>query len=409
MPVAQRLPPASAATPPPMVAPVEIIAIAPDRARAINAAVSFSTAPNPAASPFLFAGGPADLERATDCLAAAQYYEAGDDDVGQRAVAQVVLNRVRHPAFPKTVCGVVFQGSERRTGCQFTFSCDGALTRTPSDAAWTRARTVAHAALTGRVERQVGYATHYHTDWVVPYWSVSLDKITAVGTHLFYRWAGWWGTPPAFRRTVSHEEPAVASIAFLSPAHATAAGAQVPLPGPPTIALTGAIAMAAAPAIPIGADTLGKRLGGARLVAVDPALTSFIIALDKGAAPDSYPMLARTYCSGRQRCRILAWIDDAATPGGFPLSGDQLAAMRFSYIHDAPSGLQRALWNCAAVPRGSPAECMRRRETTTVAPVQPAPIDSTKLPPVLDGVRRKRYEQVTITPQTTVAPSDHLP
>ena len=97
-------------------------------------------------------------------------YEAGDDPAGQRAVAQVVLNRVRHPAFPKTVCGVVFEGQDRTTGCQFTFSCDGALTRwSPSPALWTAARQIATAALTGTVYRPVGYATHYHTDWVVPY------------------------------------------------------------------------------------------------------------------------------------------------------------------------------------------------------------------------------------------------
>ncbi|MGJ3626051.1 cell wall hydrolase [Sphingomonas sp. MMS24-JH45] len=84
---------------------------------------------------------------------------------------QVVLNRLRHPAFPKTVCGVVFQGAERSTGCQFTFTCDGALARQPSPLAWDRARKVAAAALAGAVYRPVGYATHYHTDWVVPYWS----------------------------------------------------------------------------------------------------------------------------------------------------------------------------------------------------------------------------------------------
>ncbi|MCZ3110870.1 cell wall hydrolase, partial [Acinetobacter baumannii] len=67
--------------------------------------------------------------RAIDCMAAAVLYEAGDDAVGQRAVAQVVINRVRHPAFPKTICAVVFQGSDRATGCQFTFTCDGALVR----------------------------------------------------------------------------------------------------------------------------------------------------------------------------------------------------------------------------------------------------------------------------------------
>src|SRR3546814_6482927 len=99
--------------------------IAPEKARRLNAATPFSALPNPAARPFRLAGGAANLARATDCLAAAAWYEAGDDPSGERAVVQVVLNRLRHPAFPNTVCGVVFQGSERVSGCQFTFTCDG--------------------------------------------------------------------------------------------------------------------------------------------------------------------------------------------------------------------------------------------------------------------------------------------
>ena len=182
----------------PPVEPVEFQSVDPNDARAFNATVPFSTLPNPAARPFRFSGSTDARLRAIDCLAAAELYEAGDDSEGERAVAQVVLNRVRHPAFPKSVCGVVFQGSERSTGCQFTFSCDGALQRwSPSEAAWDRARDVARMALNGAVYKPVGHATHYHTDWVVPYWSSSLEKITEVGTHLFFRWAGWWGTPPA--------------------------------------------------------------------------------------------------------------------------------------------------------------------------------------------------------------------
>lgn len=91
---------------------------------------------------------------------------------GQAAVAQVVLNRVRHPAFPGTVCGVVYQGSQRKTGCQFTFTCDGSLTRrTMSQSAWQRARAIAANTLSGNVNSTVGLATHYHTNWVYPYWS----------------------------------------------------------------------------------------------------------------------------------------------------------------------------------------------------------------------------------------------
>ncbi|HEX8414179.1 MAG TPA: cell wall hydrolase, partial [Sphingomicrobium sp.] len=169
----------------PAVEPVAFQALDPADARQFNSAVPFSTGPNPAAQPFRFAGSEEQLARATDCLATAMIYEAGDDAVGERAVGQVIINRVRHPAFPKTICGVVFQGSERRTGCQFTFTCDGAMVRPPSEAGWARARKLAAAALSGYVFSRVGHATHYHTDWVVPYWSASLDKVAAVDTHLF--------------------------------------------------------------------------------------------------------------------------------------------------------------------------------------------------------------------------------
>jgi hypothetical protein len=110
----------------------------------------------------------------------------------------VVLNRMRHPAFPKTVCGVVFQGADRKTGCQFTFTCDGALARKPDEAAWARARKVAEAALSGFVMKKVGNATHYHADYVAPYWSPTLVKVAVVGQHIFYRWTGGAGLPPAF-------------------------------------------------------------------------------------------------------------------------------------------------------------------------------------------------------------------
>lgn len=154
---------------------------------------------------------------ALDCLAAAIYYEAGNEAVvGQRAVAQIVLNRVRHPAYPKTVCGVVFQGSERTTGCQFTFTCDGSLSRRPSTAKWLRARSVAASALSGSVEPSVGHATHYHASYVYPYWAPSLTKVATIGSHIFYQWQGPWSKPSAFvgRYALSEEMPAVAKVAL---------------------------------------------------------------------------------------------------------------------------------------------------------------------------------------------------
>jgi hypothetical protein len=149
-------------------------------------------------------------------MTAAIYYEAAYETTdGQRAVAQVVLNRMRHPAFPKTVCGVVFQGSTRATGCQFTFTCDGALARQPTDEGWARARKVAEAALNGHVMRKVGNATHYHAAYVAPYWSPSLVKVGTIGAHIFYRWTGGAGLPPAFGGRYAGGETAGLQIATL--------------------------------------------------------------------------------------------------------------------------------------------------------------------------------------------------
>ncbi|WP_445190634.1 cell wall hydrolase [Sphingobium sp. HWE2-09] len=141
-----------------------------------------------------------DSYRALNCLTSAVYYEAGNEpDDGQRAVAQVVLNRVRSQLWPNTVCGVVYQGSERTDyKCQFTFSCDGAMARLPAAAAWVRARRVAEEALAGKVYTPVGLATHYHTLAVRPDWSSSLQAVAVIGAHIFYRNPGFNGTPAAF-------------------------------------------------------------------------------------------------------------------------------------------------------------------------------------------------------------------
>lgn len=197
-----------AVTPPPQVQPLAVKAIAPTRAMQINAAMPIDTGPNPAARPFK--APPVKslaYARALECLTQAVYYEAAREPTdGQRAVAQVVLNRVRHPVYPSSVCGVVYQGSERDTGCQFTFTCDGALAYAPMRSYWDRARQVAHAALQGYVHAPVGNATHYHTDYVVPYWAPTLAKSAVVGTHIFYRWPGGWGQPAAFGQRYSGRE-----------------------------------------------------------------------------------------------------------------------------------------------------------------------------------------------------------
>ena len=168
-------------------------------ARLINAAMPFTTAPITASRPFDLSGSdPLDRRRALLCLTQAIYYEAGFEPVeGRRAVAQVVLNRMRHPAFPKSVCGVVYQGA-RQPVCQFSFVCDGSLYRRPAPGAWQEAERIAAAALAGFVERSVGAATHYHADYVAPYWAPRLAKLAKIGAHIFYRWPGSWGSTAAF-------------------------------------------------------------------------------------------------------------------------------------------------------------------------------------------------------------------
>lgn len=173
--------------------------IAPETAAAINAERPDYVGPIVPARPFIALKGvnQADFARATECLTQAIYYEAASESLeGQRAVAQVVLNRVRDPRYPASVCGVVYQGHERATGCQFTFTCDGALARIPNPALFARARQIAVAALLGKVERMVGLATHYHTHQVVPVWRTDLVKLRTVGAHIFY---GWQGSPRGLR------------------------------------------------------------------------------------------------------------------------------------------------------------------------------------------------------------------
>ena len=230
--------PATEAAPPPPPAMI-YRPVAPEEAVKINSQIPLAQ-PTGAALPFTGAAGNAvSHQRALDCLTSAIYYEAGQESTdGQRAVAQVILNRVRHPAFPASVCGVVYQGSTRQTGCQFTFTCDGSMARAPMRASWDRARQVAAAALAGSVYAGVGNATHYHAYYVVPYWASSLAKTAVVGAHLFYRWSGGWGQPGAFAQSYSGREAdpralraAAMSVvripAVASPVITTVAGAAV--------------------------------------------------------------------------------------------------------------------------------------------------------------------------------------
>lgn len=223
---------------------------------------------------FSMAGASAtDRARALQCLASAIYYEAASEsDAGQRAVAQVVLNRVMHPAFPDTVCGVVYQGSERATGCQFSFACDGALARPPVGAAWDKALRFAAQALAGSVFAPIGLATHYHTYAVTPAWNRQLVMTDAIGAHFFHRWAGYWGTPAAFNQIYRGGEP-------LPGPHPRAA--------PPAVT---ALALAAAPAPVAASPAPAAKPQQIALAGVQPAYAdSGRVKAPLAAAPDALP------------------------------------------------------------------------------------------------------------------------
>ena len=195
--------------------PMVLRPVEPTDAVAMNAAIPIAAGANPRAASIMFrAASPADREHALECLSQAIYYEArSETEEGQRAVAQVVLNRVRHPAYPASVCGVVYQGPQRAGGgCQFTFTCDGSLALRPAGFAWARARRIAADALAGQVHPGVGHATHYHTHQVLPDWAYRLAKVAVIGSHNFYRMTGAWGTPGAFRTGYAGREPAPSAV-----------------------------------------------------------------------------------------------------------------------------------------------------------------------------------------------------
>lgn len=162
-------------------------------------ALGFDAEPAAARTPAAGDRETAKPQRRTDlqCLTAAVYYEArGEGPRGQAAVAQVVMNRVRHPAFPSTVCGVVFQGASRHH-CQFSFACDGSMGQTRESAAWDRARRIAARALAGVVMREVGSATHFHAVTVAPAWGPQMLRVATVGLHEFYKFAPRRARAPA--------------------------------------------------------------------------------------------------------------------------------------------------------------------------------------------------------------------
>jgi spore germination cell wall hydrolase CwlJ-like protein len=305
----------------------QLAPLTPEEARRRNAAVPFADLHPTPAQPFKFAGSALDRARATDCLALAAMAEAGSSEAGQRAVMQVVLNRVRHPAFPRTVCGAVFAGSQRKTGCQFTFTCDGALARTHSDSAWTEARQRAEQALGGRVYTPVGLATHYHTDWVYPYWSPELGKVARVETHLFFRWPGYWGSRQAMTSRYAGDEPAIAALASLA-SHAPDA--------------------ASSDAASAGGGTAGAHAAG-EVVVRHPEGRAYFVRLNAGASAEGALSFGRELCpADRVNCRVMGWLDRPAIPPAYPVPPASRAQLTFSYVREA--GGEIVLYDCKHFP-----------------------------------------------------------
>lgn len=134
-------------------------------------------------------------EKEQKCLAEAIYFEAqGEPIEGQAAVAQVVLNRVRNPAYPNTICGVVYQNDHWYNRCQFSFACDGIKDRITSPAHYRIAKEVAMAVTAGKIWLEsVGSSTHYHATYVRPKWAKTMKRLTQIGRHIFYRtYGGGW-------------------------------------------------------------------------------------------------------------------------------------------------------------------------------------------------------------------------
>ncbi len=249
----------------------------PDNARADLRRASLTDI-SAAARPFHISNA-LDASRDLECLTQAAYYEArGEGSDGMRAVVQVVLNRARHPAFPRSVCGVVFQGSGRRVGCQFSFTCDGSMRAPVNRAAWNRARSVASAALSGAVFAGVGNATFFHTTGVSPSWRNSLLRVSQVGSHIFYRFGGRAGSSNAFSyaargstgsdiqrtvyagidpaETVRQAGQAIAYTALLAQETASGSQATESTEAPATAAAPAPLATpASAPAQPAAADS----------------------------------------------------------------------------------------------------------------------------------------------------------
>ncbi|WP_395445865.1 cell wall hydrolase [Caulobacter sp. UC70_42] len=256
-----------------------------DEARVINALRPAVPEDLEFAKPFVLTGSADARAKALNCLTQAVYYEAGfEPGEGQMAVAQTVINRMRHPGYPKSICGVIYEGAARATGCQFSFACDGSLARVPPAALWANAQAVAKRALSGFVFKPVGVATHYHADYVAPYWAPTLVKLKQFGQHIFYRWTGPAGTLKAFNGRYSGNETVSADILMAAdPRTLEAATPEI-------------LAAQNAPASPVATGAMAQMLGVDNLVLPDAKL---VMAPDPNS-PTGERLMAQGSVAGRR-------------------------------------------------------------------------------------------------------------
>ncbi len=357
-------PPLPATPPPPPVQPTVLADVSMDQARVSNAAMPYAAGKPPVPAHFVYTGSALDRNAALTCLAAAALYEAGDDRTGEQAVAQVVLNRLRHPAFPKTVCGVVFQGAERATGCQFTFTCDGSLGRPPRPEAWHRAKEIADSALSGFVDAAVGTATHYHTDWVVPYWRDTLTKLAKVGTQIFYRWPGAWGSPRAFAgkpQPLERLDPRLVPLAGLGQ---TMVFSVTETMSPPDIGALPLDPVDGEPAVAPAVATRDVRgvsraaLRGSIVRLADMDAGQFVLQLASSTPASGYAEAARALCRGHADCLVFGWLNPTRMPRRLPILPRGLQGMTFMYRKNSLLHTELPYWNCRQKPRDEAAQCL---------------------------------------------------
>jgi hypothetical protein len=195
----------------------------------------------------------------------------------------------------------------------------------------------------------VGYATHYHTDWVAPNWSSEMDKLVELHSHLFFRWRGWWGQPRAFRGFYAGPEVLDPRVLKLARVGQSAEGK--------LDNRLEAVRNEDAPGLVPTMVNLSPPPGGNVVKVSDNALGTYLLQLDPAAYPGGYAVAAWNICKGRSPCRVLGWRNPANVPVALPLKGDWRSTLSFSFERSA-ANVEAAYWNCHEIMRANPTQCL---------------------------------------------------